>query len=302
MKRRRFIGAVAAGAAIAAWPAWLQKAFGQDRPGDEAIRDPLGALSAAFRRAQRAGKPLLVLVVPAADEQKWQRGQAFGELINHGGDEVMVSLALAEVVCAPMSAVRRLAPQTPARPAEPLMVVIETSGVPARVELLHATLAADPPHPFGSPRDDSEGPIDARIAALSRLLQRSLRADARMIERRAAQARARLGPGGIAELDRALAAHRVAPALADRGAAYVLASELLRSNPVRAWRQAIAQGAIARVRARRIEGSHWANSHGCGTDYEDTPPDERRMIGCGMGFVPPRSARFLSFFTLDRGL
>src|SRR5688572_25701231 len=117
MRRRAFLGGVAAaGAAIAAWPSWLQRAFAQDRPGAE---DSLAVLSGAYRRAQRAGKPLLVIVIPADDAQKYGRGTAFGELLNFATDDRMALLAMCEVVCAPIASVRQLVPQLSPRPAEP---------------------------------------------------------------------------------------------------------------------------------------------------------------------------------------
>jgi hypothetical protein len=35
---------------------------------------------------------------------------------------------------------------------------------------------------------------------------------------------------------------------------------------------------------------------GCGVSYEEPEDkDEERIVGCGMGFVPKRSQRFLDF-------
>jgi hypothetical protein len=296
VKRRAFLRAATAGAAVAAtWPSWLRSAFAQADatavPAD--VSDHLGAVSQAFRAAQRAGKPLLVLVIPADDQLKWQRGTAFGELLNHGGPAVMQDLALVEVVCAPMEAVRALVPQTPARPADPWMVLVETDALPARVQVLDAELAMQP-QSFG---DDiaNEKAIDARIATLGRLLHRSLVPNAEVLQRRAAQARSSLGAATIAQVDRALTGS-LAPELADSAPAHILAAELARGKPVAAWRRAIVAGASARIQGRRIPGSHWASSGGCGTHIEEWSGDDNVMIGCGMGHVAPRSQRFLHFF------
>jgi hypothetical protein len=51
----------------------------------------------------------------------------------------------------------------------------------------------------------------------------------------------------------------------------------------------------ARVVRRRILGSRWAVSTGCGVDIEGE--DGEQMVACGMGSVPPRSQRFLHFFS-----
>jgi len=297
VKRRVFLRAASAGVAVAAsWPSWLRSAFAQSRsegpevPAD--ITDRLGALSDGFRRAHRAGKPLLVLVIPADEQLKWQRGTAFGELVNHGGDVVMQNLALAEVVCAPMDAVRTLVPQAPTKPADPLMVLIETDALPAQVQLLHADLAVDPE----GARDAEDDEIDARIATLSGLIQRALLPNAEALERRAAQVRQSLGAARLEEIDRALKAGSLTREQADRGSAHVLSAARARRKAGAAWQRIVAEGASARIQHRRIPGSHWARSGGCGTEIEDWSADDGRMYGCGMGHVSPRSARFLTFF------
>jgi hypothetical protein len=43
-------------------------------------------------------------------------------------------------------------------------------------------------------------------------------------------------------------------------------------------------------------GGRWAQAMGCGVSYEEPEDkDEERIVGCGMGFVPKRSQRFLDF-------
>ena len=121
MERRRFLGVTAAATAAGfALPAWLAKAFGQDHPTGHTIdvsppepppRAPttsLATVSAAFREAQRMGKPLLVIVVPANEQDQafWDRPVAMGELLNHGSDDAMIALAMTHVVCAKMSDLR----------------------------------------------------------------------------------------------------------------------------------------------------------------------------------------------------
>jgi hypothetical protein len=301
MKRRTFLRAASAGVAVVStWPAWLRSAFAQAEsealPAD--ISDHVGAVSEGFRRAQRAGKPLLVLVIPADDAVKWQRGTAFGELLNHGGPAVMLDLALAELVCAPMVAVRKLVPQTPPRPADPLMVLVETDAVPARVSMLDAPLASDP---LGRREDaDGDAAVDARIATLRRLIHRALSPSSEALTRRASQTRASLGAAALAELDRALAAGSLTPALADRAAALVLEAEQGHERLAASRRHALVEGASARIQGRRIPGSHWATSGGCGIQIEDYSRDDHVAYGCGMGHVPPRSQRFLHFFAPGR--
>jgi len=77
-------------------------------------------------------------------QERWDRGRGFGELLNHGDDEALATLALAEIVCAPLVQLRALVPSVPADNGgpEPLMVLVETDGVPARVRLLEGKLPA----------------------------------------------------------------------------------------------------------------------------------------------------------------
>lgn len=274
MRRRAFLGTAVAGAALAGSTSWIERAFAQPPAGDG-----LAVLSTAYRRAQRAGKPLLVIVIPADVSAKHLRGQAFGEAINFGSDAVMATLATCEVACAEIAAVRQLVPQLPARPAEPLLVLIETDAVPARVRPLDGPIAA----PF-------DGPIGA-------LIVRGVAPDDTTIARRAAQARARLGATRVAQIERALAAGSLQLQEADAAAAIVAERARRATGAARARLTAVlAAAGIARVRARRIDGSHWASSWGCGVDIEDTPVDEGGMMDCGMGHVGPRARRFLYFF------
>lgn len=298
--RRAFFGAAVGAAAVAAtWPAWLRRALAQDEP---AAPDALAVLSSQYRRAQRAGKPLLVLVVPS-DHRAFVRGQAFGELINHGGPEVIGELALTEIAVARLETVRALVPQLPAAAPgrEPLMVLIETDAVPARVVPLHGELAASP-EMFG--RGDwnanlaaSERAIDARIALLAGLVHRAVAPDAATIARRAAQARARLDGATRARVEREIAAGRASADTVARAPASI-AEAMLAS---RGQRRAVFAGQLAslgerRVRRARVAGSRWAHATGCGTYVEENVGDRPPAAPCGMGHVAPRSARFLQYY------
>src|SRR5687767_13412787 len=124
MNRRDLNRILMIGTALAGgWPAWLRRAFGAESghatpvpSGQEADLRWRRIVAAAYRRAQQAGKPLLAFVVPASDgdergdrdEALWLRGRVFGELLNLGDDEALATLALAEIVCAPMSALRSI--------------------------------------------------------------------------------------------------------------------------------------------------------------------------------------------------
>jgi len=165
-------------------------AFAQDRPSDDAL---LAGVSDAYRSAQRARRPLLVLVIPDDNGARWERGVALGAWINHGPDEALTALGLVELTCAPMSALRQLVPQAPS--GEPLMVLVDPSVVPATVRSLDAAL---PPLELlwrgdGEAEGEVERIIDARNATLTSLLTGALRNELSRLtpaERAAARQRA----------------------------------------------------------------------------------------------------------------
>ena len=200
MKRRHFLGAATAGAAAAMWPSWLRQAFA-DAPACESQTaqtagkvGKVGEVASSFRAAQRAGRPLLVLVIPAADDAKYERGQAFGELLNFGRDADLAPLASAEVLCATMEALATVVPGVGA--GEPLMVLVDTSQVPARVRRLDAPLRVARPVEAGDESYEQtqareSAAADARIETLARLLRSGL-GDGKNTARRATEVRERL--------------------------------------------------------------------------------------------------------------
>lgn len=88
MRRRAFL------VGLAAAPWWIRRAFGDASVGGDRRAAGGGARAATAR-------PTLVLVVPRDEGRRWERGAAFGELLNHGSDAELAPLALADVVCAP---------------------------------------------------------------------------------------------------------------------------------------------------------------------------------------------------------
>jgi hypothetical protein len=303
MNRRRFLrvaGTTAAtssaAAIVASWPLLLREAFAQAKAADAPAG--LAVVSEGFRKAQRAGKPLLVLIVPTDDGVKWARGRAFGAWLNHARDEQLWPLALCEVACATMADLRALVPS--AGPGHPLMVLVETDQLPATVRRLDARL---PEVDAGRPRGDSweqrvrreEQAVDAQIAVLSTLLEKGLR-DGDAFARRATQARAVL-PAAVASL----ADHpaTLVPEQADQVAG--LLGPLVGRGRDKEGQQLVAvlaKGAKQRLTGQRVPGSAWATSHGCGTRIEGE--QVQHMIACGMGHVPAKSTRFLYFFTLPK--
>jgi hypothetical protein len=304
MDRRRFLGTTAGLAAAALWPGWLRRAFAEKEQ-DPWLGPAAPGLADGLAHARHAGKPLLVLVIPADSTARWRRGQAFGELINHGGEETLATLALAEILCAPMDDIRRLEPD--AGDAEPLLVLFETDGPRPRVRIVDAQLPENLPRGRGDLsweewRKQDDAQVEARIAQLSRLVQRALAPDGPAVERRAIQARAALTPAEHAEVERSLLdGGGLELSLADRAAALVFeAAEEAGPSRRPALLALLAQAAAARLRDQPVPGSRWARSSGCGTVVEGAP-ELSRMVACGMGHVPAKSQRFLYFFSQSDG-
>lgn len=198
MKRRHFLGATAAAVAASTWPELIRQAFG-DTPacetGPAAAKGAdaqLAEVASAFRRAQQAKRPLLVFVIPAKDDEKWDRGQIFGELLNHGTDKDLAPLADVDVVCATMADLKKIVPS--AGEGEPLMVLVPTNKVPAVAVQLNPTV---PPYDasmddWDEQRKQEERIAKSRIDAVAASLRSALGSDARKVAARAAAARARL--------------------------------------------------------------------------------------------------------------
>ena len=315
MNRRQALTALAAGTASLAIPAWIARAFAQSAPSSDApcaaeshsagpTPNTLGPsnvpqdFASALTRADRAGKPLLVLVVTRRGGN--ERAMAFGELINHGTPDALALLACCEIVCAPMSAVRDS--MHDAGEGEPLMLLVETDGSTPRLHRMDGSLpvvAARTTARNEPSANEEDNIIDQRIEFLTALLEHAIAPNDAVVTRRAAQTRARLAASDLRALESLLSnGHPPATARdADRAAALVMLAA--REHPAAHTRlvERLRDAAHARIRDRRIPGSRWAHSFGCGTTYEGE--NDNAMFGCGMGHIAARSQRFLDFFALN---
>jgi hypothetical protein len=273
MRRRSFLLSGGGGLLVMLGPGWLRRAFGDaslkgavvkedPRFGDVARRR---ALAKAKARALAAGRPLLVFIIPKDDDQKWDRGHAFGELLTHGTPAQLAPLASAELACATLD---DLGAHAPAK-ADPLLARLDP-----KTNALHLIDASEPLPTLaqinwrgvrvkGHPEPSPDEIVDHRIAILSVALKEAL------------------GPARAPELGKQVA---------------------------------------ARYLRRPPDGTHWANDSACGpARVEETveervarEAEEKRQAalgifttktivgyGCGMGFLPDKSQRFLYFFTKD---
>ena len=297
MKRRSFLVGSAA-AALTTWPAWLARAFDPDSACKDGEDERVQGLFDGYRAARRAGKPLLVLIIPQRDEDKWERGQQFGQVLNYADDPTLAMLGLVTLGCATKQELARLV-QLDADADEPTFVTVDTAIRPALARAYRVEPAAAVPDRWewqGKP-EDYEGAedraIDAQIAAFSSALKTAIAAATAGSKPGPTRyeseqlARAILSGGG--EVDNA-AVLRAASTLYQRAQASAAAD-----------RAKLIAGLAAAVRAevvsRPVRGSQWASSGGCGVTIEGLADDEQHMVACGMGHVPARSARFLYFFT-----
>jgi hypothetical protein len=167
MKRRTFLAAVGASAAVALWPRLIRRAFADasfDAPG---TRKTAPGLSTSAKRIDPSLKPQLVIVVPADDGQKYRRGELWGEYLNHGEPGQIAPLSHVDVSCATMAELGALARDVK---GEPLALLFSRDG---------SVVALDAKVPdygtsgrFDAKADDAL--VDKRIALVSAMVQREL--------------------------------------------------------------------------------------------------------------------------------
>jgi len=293
MKRRTFLALSAAGFAGAALPDWMARCFAGDIPPAEARK----ALRDAYQRAKERGKPLLVVVIPTADDAKALRGEIAGQFFTHGGEEVHADLALCEVVCATVADAKASIP-FPRGDEEPLFVLVEA----AEADVSAHAIAPDLQVRVDESRPDleNEGVIErehrARIARIAKALRARVAPDVATLERRA-----RSELRSVPEAERAkveASCHETAPDdVAERfaGAIRLRAEkgEIPRAKAV----ARLARVADARYVKSSPPGARWGQNTGCGVRIEG---ELDIAVACGMGFVPKLSERFLYFFAKEK--
>jgi hypothetical protein len=176
------LGGVAGAATMATWPRFIRRAFASNEsceigPEPVILPDPgdVTDIGSAAHRAKATGRALLVLVIPQDDGQKYERGHLFGELLNHGSDADLAPLARADVMCATLAEVQKIAPTAK---GEPLMFAIDVRAKPAQAAPLDA--AVPKLSGFGDSmtweeRDQHDAQaIEKRINMLAGLIRRGL--------------------------------------------------------------------------------------------------------------------------------
>jgi hypothetical protein len=148
--RRKFLGGVAATGLLVSAPLWIQTAFAGDSQCARSLR-ALVSLGSAFRRANQTGKRLLVLVIPEALDQKYDRGRLFGAWLNCGSDADLAPLSLCELACSTMGDLRNLVPNAPG--GEPLLVLVDPSKLGRPAVAIDPTVPALEKHAWPSSND-----------------------------------------------------------------------------------------------------------------------------------------------------
>lgn len=299
MDRRRFLrsaglGIAATGFALSSsWPRFLTRAFGDEGSGAEAgPRERTVELAEAVARARRDGKPVLVLVVPADENDRYARGRVLGELINHGGAGVLDDLLVCELACATLAEAQRLLPMDVKGDPAMLLVDLDVEGG----EFLPATSIDLPVGPGWTRGEAEDEPtIRARIAAGAAALHAAVAPSPRTLGLRALRNRAALSAVERDFLRDGLAGLvSIGPELARRGAAVLVVDGADAAPEPRARaRAALDEAAASAIVRARPAGAQWGRTAGCGVTIEGEPP---AGVRCGMGRVPALSQRFLHFY------
>ncbi len=322
MNRRTFLGAASRAAIIASWPAWLKTAFAGESEA-LAAEEGLAVVSEGFRRAQRAGKPLLVLVIPDTGEKKYARGRAFGEFLNHGSRQQHAPLALCEVICASVSQVQKLVPNVGR--SSSLLLLIETESLPAEVREIEDKLpeqrryfeftdkeldALMPPKARETEeakwtrrsqarRQLEDRTVNERIQSISAMVSGAVLPSDATLEKRALQQKNHTPTRLVTAVSDKLQTGRddslTAEELDQCAAQIALFAKTAPQKRQIALHEQLGAAVETKLLRSRVPGSKWAQSGGCGTRIEGE--EQHVMVACGMGHVPAKSRRFLYFFT-----
>jgi hypothetical protein len=282
-------------------------------PANQVLANPAPAVSAAPAVAT-ALRPHLLVILPEDTTQQYRLGHALGEYLNHGQDADLAPLAAVELSCIAADEVDLPATATGQGPLALLLVAGDTQRL-VRFEL-----------PGEDVFDHSnellaEKVIDKRIAILSAAVRRAVidhdrvvGVSQRMLSSRRVQeiaARARAGyaivdwrtdsgfmiPEDETETKREPVARSLMPDEAAHFAPALLAVALSVEGEARtSLMSTLAEVARRRVVASDIPGAEWATNGGCATAFENR--ELNVGVGCGMGYVPERSRRFLHFYTM----
>lgn len=276
----------------------------------EAEPEPAAAEGAAVKTTLTPGtiaRPRLYLVIPKDPQLRYRRGRTFGEFFNYGAEEHLARLAIFEIVCATTDEIKALTGK-PVR-GEPWLVVVDRKAKRVRpVPLDDARLSRLTDDDGGSRGDDKQELIDERIHRLGELVVAAV--EPGMIEGLVAAEARSLGASLQEELSLVIEQGLVPRmAIVEAAPATLLKSAFPAREPDDDWTVLRNRGILTPrlaeltrdrvVRSQPPAGARWARTAGCGTRVEGVRSNVR--VGCGMGHVPERSQRFLSFLVEGEG-
>jgi hypothetical protein len=328
-RRAFFARSLASVAGLAAAPTWLAQAFGLGAPAAGAqdpepgtVADPVAAwrkqqLTAAIATAKAHGKPLLVLVVPDAQDKVWEGSQWFGAWLTHGDALARETFGLCTLVCArlreveEMAGVRGDAVARTTKAVTMLLVDPTRAGQevdkPVRATRIEPELTSMPPGNRALPDDvtpeEEAKPVRKGLAAMTAALQAGLDKHEATLDELAKSSLRTLDEAQQKSLTAWVEAGTPVPAeLLVRGLPELRRRLATASEADRAARLPQLAAAIETVVVRRqVAGSRWQRSGGCGNDFEAPTEEEQKnglMFACGMGIVPPLCERFLGFYSV----
>lgn len=263
-------------------------------------------------------RPRLLIVLPDEIEHHYDLGHALGEYLNHGDDAALAPLAAVDLACVAAGEIDLPTSATGQGPMALLLVAGDTQ------RLVRFELPGRDAFRYGKEKL-AERVIDQRIAAVSSAVRRAVMdqdrvigVSPRMLAHPRVQEIATRARAGYAiadwrtdrnggwrsqeEVDEArLRGEPLARTLMPDEAAHFAPALLTVASSVEGEARASLLGALAAAARRRVvegevPGAEWATTGGCATAFE-----KRELnigVGCGMGYVPARSRRFLHFYTL----
>ena len=300
MRRRSFLKWGLTGTAAATLPAWMVSCYraGGKRAAWSGIEGKDGPVLTAWRAAREVGKPLLILTIPSDEALRWEWGQAWGEVLNHGSQDLLADLALCEVVCAELSDVRKSLPGLRNFPdalaAEPAGLLIETEfglAVPIKTPI---SPIQEPAWGDQGQAERHEQAVRARIQLLGEGMRAVLLPDTptlRYRARLATEAYERTYDESLPTewLDGEVFDATIVAHAAQAPAVVRLAAE---DHPQReALIEVLASLSISRLRLDAPAGARWAHSTGCGVEVEGCDGTGSLAVACGMGFTACWSKR-----------
>jgi hypothetical protein len=175
---QRLLGG-AAGAQLAAWigscaergasqeagatPADAERSAPRESGAASPEAEPSASLvGEAWARARALGRPLVVLVIPADPDLRWEHGRAFGHLLQYGSEDALARIAGCELVCAETAQARMALAGVPGVPDGECAALVVAQG---RAAALNADLTV--PSHWG---DAYERGVRDRIARLESAL------------------------------------------------------------------------------------------------------------------------------------